>query len=57
MKMSFKLALPPEQSKSDEVDTALANSILFIRNAIWWREVCTAVAEGDSGLKFYRHFT
>ncbi|KAF8810192.1 hypothetical protein BYT27DRAFT_7011859, partial [Phlegmacium glaucopus] len=30
-------------------DTTLANSILFIRNAIWWREVCTAVAEGDSG--------
>ena len=44
----LELPLPPEQSK-DEVDTTLANSILFIRNAIWWREVCTAVAEGDSG--------
>ena len=44
----LELPLPPEQSK-DEMDTTLANSILFIRNAIWWREVCTAVAEGDSG--------
>jgi hypothetical protein len=44
----LELPLPPEQPK-DEIDTTVANSILFIRNAVWWREVCTAVAEGDSG--------
>ncbi|KAJ3515928.1 hypothetical protein NLJ89_g1460 [Agrocybe chaxingu] len=30
-------------------DITLANSVLFIRNAIWWREVCRAIAEGDTG--------
>ncbi|KAF6745112.1 hypothetical protein DFP72DRAFT_824802 [Ephemerocybe angulata] len=30
-------------------DTTLANSTLFMRDAIWWREVCLAVAEGDTG--------
>jgi len=30
-------------------DLTLANSISFIRNAIWWREMCRAVAEGDPG--------
>ncbi|KAF8163196.1 hypothetical protein B0H34DRAFT_794930 [Crassisporium funariophilum] len=28
-------------------DTTLANSILFMQNAIWWREVCKAIAQGD----------
>lgn len=30
-------------------DVTLANSTLFIRNAIWWREMCKAVANGDPG--------
>jgi hypothetical protein len=30
-------------------DMTLANMTLFIRNAIWWREMCKAVAEGDTG--------
>jgi G:T-mismatch repair DNA endonuclease (very short patch repair protein) len=30
-------------------DVTLANGILFIRNAIWWLEVCRAVAMGDTG--------
>jgi hypothetical protein len=32
-----------------EGDTTLANATLFIRNGIWWREVCKAVANGDPG--------
>ncbi|KAG6835289.1 hypothetical protein H0H93_003080 [Arthromyces matolae] len=38
----------PEESALDG-DITLANSILFIRNAIWWREMCRAVARGDTG--------
>jgi hypothetical protein len=30
-------------------DCTLANGILFIRNAIWWLEMCRAVAMGDTG--------
>ncbi|KAH6899406.1 hypothetical protein BKA70DRAFT_1437548 [Coprinopsis sp. MPI-PUGE-AT-0042] len=30
-------------------DTSLANNALFKRDAIWWREVCLAVAVGDTG--------
>lgn len=41
-----ELPLPPE---SNDGDLTLANSTLFICNAIWWREVCVAVAEGDPG--------
>ncbi|TFK20425.1 hypothetical protein FA15DRAFT_599731 [Coprinopsis marcescibilis] len=40
------LPFPKEQSKGD---TSLANGALFMRDAIWWREVCLAVAEGDTG--------
>ncbi|KIJ99754.1 hypothetical protein K443DRAFT_123087 [Laccaria amethystina LaAM-08-1] len=41
-----KLLIPPE---SNDGDLTLANSTLFIRDGIWWREVCIAVAEGDPG--------
>lgn len=41
-----ELPLPP---KCNNGDLTLANSTLFIRNAIWWREVCVAVAVGDPG--------
>ncbi|RDB15452.1 hypothetical protein Hypma_004158 [Hypsizygus marmoreus] len=34
---------------SDVKDTTLANAALFMRDAIWWREVRNAVAEGDPG--------
>ncbi|KAG5634356.1 hypothetical protein H0H81_002264 [Sphagnurus paluster] len=30
-------------------DVTLANTTLFIRDAIWWHEMCRAVAEGDTG--------
>ncbi|KAF8230262.1 hypothetical protein L208DRAFT_1476868 [Tricholoma matsutake] len=30
-------------------DITLANSTLFIQNAIWWQEMCKAVANGDPG--------
>ncbi|KAF8187155.1 hypothetical protein BJ912DRAFT_970316 [Pholiota molesta] len=44
----LRLGLPmPERSPL--ADTTLANTILFMRNAIWWREVCKAIAHGDSG--------
>ncbi|KAH7903329.1 hypothetical protein BJ138DRAFT_1120498 [Hygrophoropsis aurantiaca] len=33
----------------DGADISLANSTLYIRNGIWWREVCRAVADGDTG--------
>lgn len=41
----------PGEADTDSVpgDTTLANTILFLRDAIWWREVCLAVAEGDTG--------
>ncbi|KAG6907428.1 hypothetical protein DXG01_008893 [Tephrocybe rancida] len=34
---------------AEEGDVTLANSILFVHNAIWWREMCRAVARGDTG--------
>jgi hypothetical protein len=34
---------------SPDGDVTLANATLFIRNAIWWREMCKAVATGDTG--------
>ncbi|KAF8072301.1 hypothetical protein FPV67DRAFT_1411833 [Lyophyllum atratum] len=34
---------------SPDADVTLANATLFIRNAIWWREMCRAVVEGDTG--------
>ena len=34
---------------SPNSDVTLANATLFIRNAIWWREMCKAVATGDTG--------
>ena len=34
---------------ADQPDVTLANSTLFIRNSIWWREVCEAIADGDTG--------
>lgn len=38
------------QSMADgERDAALANATLFIRNSLWWREVCHAIQEGDPG--------
>ncbi|RXW17874.1 hypothetical protein EST38_g7988 [Candolleomyces aberdarensis] len=44
------LPLPDEVGADDVAgDTTLANTILFLRDAIWWREVCLAVAEGDTG--------
>lgn len=33
----------------EDADITLANTTLFMRNAIWWREMCTAVAAGDTG--------
>lgn len=36
-------------SASLEADTTLANMTLFMRDAIWWREMCRAIAEGDTG--------
>lgn len=30
-------------------DVTLGNAILFMRNAIWWREECLATAIGDTG--------
>ncbi|KAF8056184.1 hypothetical protein FPV67DRAFT_1731334 [Lyophyllum atratum] len=39
----------PEPESFSDADITLANSILFIRNAIWWREMCRAVARGDTG--------
>lgn len=41
-----ELPVPPPPT---DADLTLANSTLFIRNGIWWREVCSAVAEGDPG--------
>ncbi|KAM6503971.1 hypothetical protein JOM56_000914 [Amanita muscaria] len=35
--------------ENPEADVTLANSTLFIRNAIWWGEMCKAVANGDPG--------
>ena len=34
---------------TDKPDNTLANATLFMRNAIWWREVCEAIADGDTG--------
>ncbi|KAG6836416.1 hypothetical protein H0H93_008157 [Arthromyces matolae] len=36
-------------ASAETADITLGNSILFIRNAIWWREVSRAVARGDTG--------
>ncbi|TCD67611.1 hypothetical protein EIP91_012176, partial [Steccherinum ochraceum] len=35
-------------SSTEEPDVTLANSVLFMRNAIWWREECEAVTQGDA---------
>ncbi|KAF9528832.1 hypothetical protein CPB83DRAFT_929056 [Crepidotus variabilis] len=40
------LPVPPKDKTADET---LANSVSFIQNAIRWREVCKAIAEGDPG--------
>ncbi|KDR64811.1 hypothetical protein GALMADRAFT_1353873, partial [Galerina marginata CBS 339.88] len=37
------LPLPLPEPRND-ADKTLANSALFMRNAIWWREVCSAIA-------------
>ncbi|KAM6491642.1 hypothetical protein JOM56_012886, partial [Amanita muscaria] len=45
-------SLPPLDlpcSTREDADITLANTTLFMRNAIWWREMCTAVALGDTG--------
>ncbi|KAF5384343.1 hypothetical protein D9615_003177 [Tricholomella constricta] len=34
---------------SKDADVTLANATLFMRDGIWWREMCRAVAEGDTG--------
>lgn len=34
---------------SEDGDLTLANATLFMHNGIWWREVCTAIAQGDPG--------
>ncbi|KAF8965633.1 hypothetical protein BDZ97DRAFT_1658861 [Flammula alnicola] len=39
----------PEPPSREDGDFTLANSALFMRDAIWWKEVCKAVAEGDPG--------
>jgi hypothetical protein len=39
----------PEPPIDQESDFTLANSALLIRDAIWWKEVCKAIAEGDPG--------
>ena len=41
-----ELPLPPP---SEDGDLTLANATLFMRDGIWWREVCTAIALGDPG--------
>lgn len=34
---------------SEDGDLTLTNATLFMRDGIWWREVCTAIAQGDPG--------
>ncbi|KAG6893874.1 hypothetical protein C0992_008316 [Termitomyces sp. T32_za158] len=34
--------------QSPDADITLANATLFMRNAIWWREMCHAIIKGDS---------
>lgn len=45
------LTVEEKEERTDNLrpDVTLANATLFIRNAIWWREECQAVAEGDTG--------
>lgn len=43
------LPLNLPSTTGEDADITLANTTLFIRNAIWWREMCTAVASGDTG--------
>lgn len=38
-----------ESEHDEEPDITLANATLFIRDALWWREVCDAIATGDTG--------
>ncbi|EAU82342.2 hypothetical protein CC1G_06652 [Coprinopsis cinerea okayama7 len=39
----------PQPPDTRESDKAAANITLFLRDALWWREVCLAVSEGDTG--------
>ena len=32
---------------SEDGDLTLTNATLFMRDGIWWREVCTAIAQGQ----------
>lgn len=37
------------EERTETQDTTLANSILFLRNAIWWFEFDAAIRKGDTG--------
>ncbi|KII85951.1 hypothetical protein PLICRDRAFT_115567 [Plicaturopsis crispa FD-325 SS-3] len=48
----------PAEANKGKADITLANATLFMRNGILWREVCEAIATGDTGrvwevLKFW----
>jgi hypothetical protein len=44
-----ELSADEDSTLLERPDITLANAILFVRNAIWWTEYCSAVAMGDTG--------